>query len=79
MYDPDTPKGRFSILESPNTQTFAPVQDHISTWHDRTGFSQDLNVILPLEHLAQMAEAGEMGAVAQSHYSFMGAVSPTKR
>ncbi|MEM7537820.1 MAG: glycine/sarcosine/betaine reductase selenoprotein B family protein [Chloroflexota bacterium] len=54
------------------------VQDHISTWHDRTGFSQDLNVILPLECLTQMAEAGEIGSVAQYHYSFMGAVSPTK-
>jgi D-proline reductase (dithiol) PrdB len=33
---------------------------------------QDLNCLLPLERLAELAEAGEIGHVAPSHYSSMG-------
>ncbi len=32
----------------------------------------------PLEHLKQMAADGEIGSVAQWHYSFMGATDPTQ-
>ena len=52
------------------------VQDHISGSHDRTGFHQDLNVVFPLDRLAELAEAGEVGSVAEYHYSFMGATDP---
>ena len=33
---------------------------------------EDLNCLLPLERLAELAETGEIGRVAPSHYSFMG-------
>lgn len=52
------------------------VQDHLSASHDRTGFHQDLNVVFPLERLAELAEAGEIASVADYHYSFMGATDP---
>jgi hypothetical protein len=33
---------------------------------------QDLNSVLPAERLDQLAELGEIGAAALSHYSYMG-------
>ena len=54
------------------------VQDHVSASHDRTGYLEDLNTILPLERLAELAVAGDIGSVADYHYSFMGATSPTR-
>ena len=41
--------------------------------HIDTGYiERDLNVALPLDRLRELAEAGEVGAVADSHYSIMG-------
>ena len=54
------------------------VQDHVSASHDRTGFHQDLNVVFPLDRLAELAETGEIAAVADYHYSFMGATDPVR-
>jgi len=53
------------------------VMDHVSTSHDRTGFLQDINIAFPLERLMEVAEAGDIGSVADFHYSFMGATDPT--
>jgi D-proline reductase (dithiol) PrdB len=33
---------------------------------------QDMNSVLPAERLGELAERGEVGAVAPSHYSYMG-------
>jgi D-proline reductase (dithiol) PrdB len=52
------------------------VMSHISTNFDRSGFEQDLNVVLPLDRLHEMAEAGEIGSVARFHYAFMGSTDP---
>jgi len=41
---------------------------HIDTSYAR----QDLNVALPLDRLAELVAAGEVGHVAPSHYSVMG-------
>lgn len=54
------------------------AQSHVSTNFDRSGFQQDVNVAFPLEHLNQMAADGEIGSVAQWHYSFMGVTDPTR-
>jgi len=52
------------------------VITHLSTNFDRTGFQQDMNVMFPLQRLQQMANAGEIGSVAEFHYTFMGASDP---
>lgn len=52
------------------------VMSHISTNFDRTGFQLDWNVMLPLQRLREMAADGEIGSVADYHYSFMGASDP---
>ena len=54
------------------------IQDHMNASHDRTGFIQDLNTIFPLDRLEEMADDGEIGSVANYHYSFMGATHPTE-
>jgi D-proline reductase (dithiol) PrdB len=51
---------------------------HVSTNFDRTGFQQDLNVMLPRERLRELEEAGSIGKAAATHYAFMGATSPNK-
>jgi D-proline reductase (dithiol) PrdB len=40
---------------------------------DRSGFQQDINVVLPLERLREMDAANEIGSVADFHYAFNGA------
>lgn len=54
------------------------VISHISTNFDRSGFEQDMNVMLPLDRLRDLAAAGEIGSVARYHYSFMGATDPAQ-
>ena len=49
---------------------------HVLTNFDRSGYQQDLNVMLPRERLAELAQAGEIGAAADTHYAFMGATAP---
>ncbi|MGR8920922.1 MAG: glycine/sarcosine/betaine reductase selenoprotein B family protein [Gammaproteobacteria bacterium] len=52
------------------------VMSHVSTNFDRAGFQQDVNVALPLDRLRELADEGVIGAVADYHYSFMGATDP---
>jgi D-proline reductase (dithiol) PrdB len=51
---------------------------HISINFDRTGFQEDWNVVFPLDRLNEMAAAGEIGSLAATHYSFMGATDPVQ-
>ncbi len=53
------------------------VMSHVSMNFDRTGFQQDWNVVFPLERLRALVEAGDIGSLAQYHYSFMGATDPS--
>lgn len=52
------------------------VMSHISSNFDRIGFQQDLNVVFPIDRLRELADGGEIGSVADFHYSFMGATAP---
>ncbi|MEQ9491540.1 MAG: glycine/sarcosine/betaine reductase selenoprotein B family protein [Alphaproteobacteria bacterium] len=52
------------------------LMSHISSDFDRSGFQQDINVVLPLQRLQEMAAEGEIASVAGYHYSFMGATHP---
>ncbi len=54
------------------------VQSHVSVNFDRTAFQQDANAVFPLQHLRNLAQAGEIGSVARWHYSFMGATDPSR-
>lgn len=50
------------------------VLSHISSNFDRSAFEQDPNISFPLDRLREMAADGEIGAVSNWHYSFMGAM-----
>ena len=52
------------------------VMTHVAVEFDRSAWQQDLNTIIPLGRLEEMADAGEIGSVAEEHYSFMGAADP---
>ncbi len=49
---------------------------HVAVEFDRSAWQQDLNVIIPLDRLDEMETYGEIGSVADMHYSFMGAADP---
>jgi D-proline reductase (dithiol) PrdB len=51
---------------------------HVSTNFDRTGFQQDLNVMLPRDRLRELEQQSVIGKAADTHYAFMGATSPEK-
>ena len=52
------------------------VMSHVAVEFDRSAWQQDLNTIIPLDRLEEMATDGEIGSVAEEHYSFMGAADP---
>lgn len=52
------------------------VMSHYSVNFDRTGFQEDINVVFPIDRLKEMADDGEIGSVADFHYSFMGSTDP---
>ena len=49
------------------------TMSHSSVNFDRSGFQQDINIVFPLDRLRELAEAGEIGTVAEFQYSLMGA------
>ena len=49
------------------------VMTQASVNFDRSGFQQDVNVVFPLDRLREMDGAGEIGRIANFHYSFNGA------
>ena len=52
------------------------LMSHVSVNFDRTAFQRDINVVFPLDRLRTMEEAGTIGSLAATHYSFMGATDP---
>ena len=63
----------FRVVPS-NAKSSELTFSHVSTNWDRTGFAMDMNVVFPIDRLRDMAADGEIGAVADEHYSFMGAI-----
>ena len=52
------------------------VMTHVAVEFDRSAWQQDLNTIILLDRLEEMAAEGEISSVAEEHYSFMGAADP---
>ena len=53
------------------------IMSHVSTNFDRTGFFEDVNLVLPLDRLKELKEEQEVGDIGNYHYAFMGATPPT--
>ena len=49
---------------------------HVSINFDRAGWQRDINVVFPIDRLRELAAAGEIGGVADTHYTVMGSTDP---
>lgn len=49
------------------------VMSHSSVNFDRTGFTEDVNIVFPLGRFRELEGQGLIGSLADVHYSFMGA------
>jgi D-proline reductase (dithiol) PrdB len=67
--------GSYRVIPA-ETPANALVMSHISVNFDRTGFQQDLNTVFPIDRLRELVSDGTVGAMADVHYSFMGAFPP---
>ena len=56
-----------------NEDTNNLVMSHSSVNFDKTGFTEDVNVVFPLDRFKELAEEGQIGSLASVHFSFMGA------
>src|SRR5215212_3424405 len=57
-----------------DTPTEEIMQSHTSIGFDRAGIDRDLNVTYPVDRLRELQEQGKIGSLAESFYSFMGAL-----
>jgi hypothetical protein len=46
---------------------------HSSVNFDKTGFTEDVNIVFPIDRFSELSEGGQIGSLASVHYSFMGA------
>jgi len=67
--------GEYRVIPG-DTEAGDLVMSHVSTSYDRIGFQQDLNVVLPVDRMRELAEEGVIGSVGDYHYAFVGAASP---
>jgi D-proline reductase (dithiol) PrdB len=49
---------------------------HVSINFDRSGWQRDINVVFPIDRLRDLAATGEIGGVADTHYTVMGSTDP---
>jgi len=49
---------------------------HVSINFDRAGWQRDINVVYPIDRLRDLAALGEIGGVADTHYTVMGSTDP---
>jgi len=64
----------FRVLDGANRSL---LLSHTSHNFDRSGFVADLNVVFPIDRLAEMAAEGTIRAVAPRHVSFVGNLDAT--
>lgn len=49
------------------------IMSHSSVNFDKAGFSEDVNLVFPIDRFKELEETGRIGSLASVHYSFMGA------
>jgi D-proline reductase (dithiol) PrdB len=52
------------------------ILSHASIGFDRTAIQRDLNVVFPIDRVRELVQRGEVGSLASTYYSFMGAQRP---
>ncbi len=66
------PDASFRVIPA-NTHPRDIVQSHVSIGFDHTAIYRDINVTFPMDRLRELRDRGEVGSLAESYYSFMGA------
>ena len=75
-FDTQADPGDASYRAIPSTTALTELRlSHLG--YDTARAAQDMNVVLPLDHLRSLAAAGRIGALAPTIYSFMGYVADT--
>jgi D-proline reductase (dithiol) PrdB len=72
--------GDFSYRIIPgDTDPSTLVVTHPSDAWDRSGVEEEMNTVVPLDHLRKLAEEGVIGKVAPRHISFQGSITAPGR
>lgn len=72
------PRPEYRVIPG-DTPAAELAMSHVSVNFDRSGFYADLNVVFPIDRLAELAREGVIASAADFHYSFMGAAWPPTR
>ena len=79
-FDDDVRGGDWSFREIPGDADVGTLHEsHRSQSFDHTGLRADPNLGMPLDRLAELAAAGEIGSVSHRHFSFMGSITAPGR
>lgn len=79
-FDESLRGGDWSYRAIPASVTLPSLQiAHKSDAFDHRGIEADKNLALPLDRLRELAVAGHIGALAHTHYSFMGSITAPAR
>jgi D-proline reductase (dithiol) PrdB len=72
--------GDFSFREIPAEVDVSHLEiSHRSTAWSRAGARADGNLVFPLDRLREFVQRGELGALSQRHFSFMGSITAPAR
>jgi D-proline reductase (dithiol) PrdB len=66
-------EARFIAADTPPNDL---LMSHVSINFDRAGWQRDINVVFPIDRLRDLAALGEIGGVADTHYTVMGSTDP---
>jgi D-proline reductase (dithiol) PrdB len=66
-------EARFIAADTPANELLI---SHVSINFDRAGWQRDINVVFPIDRLHDLAASGEIGGVADTHYTVMGSTDP---
>ena len=55
------------------------IQSHVSIGFDHAGIYRDINVTFPIDRLEELKDQGVVGSLADSYYSYMGALRDTSK
>jgi D-proline reductase (dithiol) PrdB len=66
-------EARFIAADTPQGDLLI---SHVSINFDRAGWQRDINVVFPIDRLRDLAATGEIGRVADTHYTVMGSTDP---
>lgn len=71
------PAGSPEFRELPSSMAPSDIlTSHISINFDRVGLQRDINVVYPVDRLAELAAEGVIGSVAPTNFAVMGSTDP---